>query len=172
MEVKGGDNINNMMMRRDFHLISEEFKTENFTLQTVSRLIEQIRLYKNNLTKEQAVLLLEIPISILENDVEIMGSGRWSKTNGHYFSGNITWVNSDYFTKLKEKFASCKFGLEDIIDLARQVRDNFEELSSASDFLLRNVEVTLRDDVKLIAGSTFEKSGKVFAENIDKAIQI
>ena len=169
---KTGKTRYSLDIKRDFGRISQEFREGNFSLQTVSRLIEIIRLYRKNLTPETASILLEIPINVLENDVELKNSEKWVKENSDYFAGNITWVDSDFLIDMKKKFYEGKFDLNTIIKLTRHVKDNFEELWSASEFLLRNTEVTIRDDVEISKYSNFSHSGNTFANQIDSALSI
>ena len=157
-------------MKRDFNILSKELKSDNFDLRTISNIVSNIRMHNGNLTAEQAKKLLEIPINVLENDVELISKVTWQSEHAHYFSGNITWVESDYFIKLKHRFANKNYTLSDIIDIAKIVGDEFDEYRSASEFLLRNVEVVLRDDVRLTGYTNFKQSGNVYAKIIDDAI--
>ncbi|MCA1028854.1 hypothetical protein [Cytobacillus kochii] len=161
--------MSDLSMVRDFFIIKEAFENGDFSLQTVSELIITIRRYRDELTSEQAVLLLEIPLNVLENDVELKEDGLWQKSNRDYFSGNMNVHDSDYIKELKERITLASFGLEDISDLTKYIQGNFKELSMSVEFLLRNVEVTIRDDVKLNAHSTFNKSGKAFAHYIERS---
>lgn len=161
-----------IQMERDLNSISRLFKSGEYDLQTISKLVVYIRKYRNLLTPDQAALLLEIPINILKNDVELKSPNKWQKDNAEYFGGNITWVKTEYFNELRKKFFSANFELDDIIDIAEHVKDDYENLSRASEFLLRNVEVAIRDDVNVLRYSDFKDSGAVFAKYIDKAIDI
>ena len=161
-----------MDMERDLNSISKLFKLGEFNLQTISNLVVYIREHRRLLTPEQAALLLEIPINVLKNDVELKKPAKWKIDNADYFGGNITWVSTKYFDELKKKFYSANFELGDIIDIAEHVKNDYDNLSSASEFLLRNVEVVIRDDVDLTSYSNFHDSGAVFSKYIDKAIGI
>ncbi|MEK5393987.1 hypothetical protein NSQ59_27185 [Margalitia sp. FSL K6-0131] len=160
--------MSDLSMVRDFFIIKEAFENGDFSLQTISDLIVTIRTYRNKLTSEQAVLLLDIPLNVLENDVELKDNGLWQKSNRDYFSGNMNVHDSDYIKELKERITLASFGLKDIYDLTKYVQGNFKVLSGV-DFLLRNAEVTIRDDVKLKTYSTFNNSGKAFAFYIERA---
>lgn len=153
---------------RDFFMLKESFENGDFSLQTISDLIVTIRTHHDKLTSEQANLLLEIPLNVLENDVELKNSGSWQESKRGYFLGNMNTGDTD-LKYLKERIASETFNLKDIFSLTKYVQDNFEELSISVDFLLRNAEVTIRDDVRLYSYSTFNKSGKAFAHYIERA---
>lgn len=154
---------------RDFFILKDSFESGDFNLQIASNLIVKIREHRKDLTSEQVALLLEIPLNVLENDVELINPGSWQESNKKYFIGNMDVNNSDYIKALKEKISNATFELEDIHELTKYVQDNFEELSLGVDFLLRNAEVTIRDDVKLNPYSTFNQSGKAFAHYIERA---
>lgn len=163
--------MNDLELIRDFYEISQSFSEGNYDLLTISGIISKIRSYAAILSPEEARILLDIPISILENDVELINPNKWAEKNSGYFAGNITWVDSNYFNQLKTKFAYGSFDLNDIVDLVKKVRDDYLNLYLASEFLLRNVEVTFRDDVKLVDVARFHKNGNLFAEQIKKAIK-
>lgn len=164
--------MSDLQLKRDFNEIADEFLAGNFDPTTVSKIITLIREYQGKLSPEQVKILLEIPINVLENDVELINPDLWVSHNRGYFSGNITWVESEYFDDIKKRFATGNFGLGDIIELAKTVQNDYENLYSASEFLLRNVEVTLRDDVQLKGYTSFHKSGNVFSEQVKKAINL
>lgn len=161
--------MSNLSIVRDFFILKESFENGDFSLQTVSDLIVTIRTHHSKLTNEQANLLLEIPLNVLKNDVELKNSISWQESRRGYFLGNMNTDDTDFVKNLKEKVASASFNLEDIFSLIKYVQDNFEELSTSVDFLLRNAEVTIRDDVRLYSSSTFNNSGKAFARCIDRA---
>lgn len=159
-------------MQRQFNFISRSFKSGKFSLQTIKELIYYTRAYKNVLTNDQVAILLSIPINVLEYDVYLKNPQKWQEERGEYFAGNIvlSMVGTGYLSKLKKRFSEGKFELEDIISIARHVKKDYLKLLEASEYLLRNVEVTIRDDVDLLNYSTFTNCGDVFARYVDKAI--
>lgn len=157
-------------MMRDFNLISRAFLSDDFSLSTVSELIVTIRSYRYKLTQEQISDLLDIPINILEEDVELKNATAYL-SNGHYFAGNITVKGDSFLDSIRLKFEnSPSFDLVDIIDLTKYIRDNISVVNRDLDFILRNTEVTLRDDVHLLSLSNFQRSGRVFAKIIDAVL--
>lgn len=164
----GGISMSNLTMVREFFILKDSFENGDFSLRTVSDLIVTIRENRNNLTGEQAALLLDIPLNVLEYDVELTDKGSWQESNRGYFLGNMG-VDTEYVNELRQKITVGSFSLKDIYDLTKYVQENFKDLSLGADFLLRNAEVTLRDDVKLHNYSTFNKSGKAFAHYIQLA---
>lgn len=156
-----------MNMQRDFNEISEKFRKGEFSLQTVSYLVTMIRNCANTLVEQELDLPLEIPMNVLQNDVEVINLGKWQNDNTRYFA-----ENSHSYNPLYQKFNSGAFYLNDVYVVTSYVQHNFIKLGIDRDFLLRIPEVTLRDDVALVKGSNFMGSGRVFANYIDKAIQL
>ncbi len=163
--------MNDMTMERDFNVFKEDFLNGDFDLNTIVELIIKVRHYRNKLTSEQAAILLEIPLNVLENDVELKNNGDWQRRNSDHFSGNMG-ANIDYIKELRDKIMSNNYELNDIYDLTKYVQENFASLSGSVEYLLRNAEVTIRNDVNLYSYSNFNKSGKVFAKYIEKALNI
>lgn len=159
-----------LQTKRDFNKLAQEFMNNKFDLTTVSNLIVLVRGYNKEISKYEAELLLEIPLNVLSNDVELIDESEWADKNAGYFEGNITWTDDDFKNFWKSKFSSGKYGLKDIIELCKVVSEDFEKYRNSCEFLLRNVEVTLRDDVKIKKSSNFKDSGNVFSSHILKAI--
>lgn len=160
-------------LQRVFNEYSKKFKRGDYNLETIESLVNDIRFSIPELTKEEVILLLDIPISVLKHDVDIEDLKNWQKQNSEYFSGNMCLENEAFVKKLQKKFGNGDFYIEDIIEIAAFVKDNYEKLvkkyETGIEIILRNVEVTFRD-VKLINGSNFSESGNIFAKYIDKAI--
>ncbi|MBC9783531.1 hypothetical protein H1S01_03265 [Heliobacterium chlorum] len=158
-------------MLREFNLVSEQFERGQYNLGIISSLIVKIRRFNKSLTPEQAQILLEIPKNVLQNDVTLKDDeGKWARTNAGYFSGNMTQTKDPFIREMKAKFSSGNYELADIARLTEYTQKNFKKLEV--EFILRNPEVTLRDDVELIPGSSFLQSGRVFAAVINKALSI
>jgi hypothetical protein len=152
--------------------IKINFNNNEFDLQTISHLIALIRSNKFILTKEQIQKLLEIPIDLLENDVALNSISEFENFGG-YFSGNIRLNNDDSFLKFKKVFENHKHTLEDISEFIQLIHERImidKNLLFEIEFLLRNPEVVIRDDVSLHGYSNFKKSGAVFALYIDTVI--
>jgi len=166
------DNIN---LKRKFNKISKDFKNNNFKLDTVAALVDEIRRGISSLTAQEAELLLEIPISVLETDVELTNLEEWKEQNRKYFSENMT-LDDLYIINLKNKFKEGFYDLDDIKNLTLYIKDNFDDLNDkfgrTTGLLLRNVEVTIREDVKLINNDNFYASGNIFSQYIDEAINL
>ncbi|WP_322904796.1 hypothetical protein [Paenibacillus campi] len=163
--------MQNLSMLRNFNELYEDFQNGQFDLVTVSNILVSIRKYENDLTHEQIKLLLNIPINIMEHDVEISNYSEFMEFGG-YFSGNITSQDDEILNKFKEKFRLKQYDLQDIISLTKYVQDNIELIDSDIELILRNPEVTIRDDIKLLEYSNFKKSGRVFAKQIKEAVDL
>lgn len=159
-----------LQMLRAFNEISEEFlNRDKISLDTVSNLIVSIRLYRYELSKKQLRVLLQIPLNILQNDVELKDPTGYT-IHGDYFSGNMVLRGDDFMDVLKKKFSSSMFSLEDVTTLTKYIRDNIENIKGEIEYMLRIPEVTIRDDVHLISSSNFGRSGRVFSKIIDNAM--
>lgn len=133
----------------------------------MAAICEDIRMYRKYLTNKEKEELLQILIYVLDNMCKIKGSEKiWAKNNSEYFSGNMCG-RDELCDKYKLKFNSCCFKLEDISQLAKDIAQNEEYYNN--DFYLRNVEVTLRDDVK-ITKSLLKKEGYLLADKLEKII--
>ena len=165
--------MQNLNLQRVFNEYSKKFKSDDFNLGTIEKLVDDIRFSIPELTKDELNLLLEIPIDVLKHDVDLIDLKNWQKENSEYFSGNMYLKDDEFISNLNVKFSSGDFYLEDIIEIAVYVKDNYEKLTekygSSLEIILRNVEVTFRD-VKLINVDNFNASGNIFAKHIDKAI--
>lgn len=156
--------------KRLFYDIAQKFKDNEYSISTVSEIITTLRENKDEITDLEAEKLLEIPINILKNDVDIQDEKNWANDNASYFGSNVTWVDSNFQEKWKNKFYSKNFQLSDVIELTEIVKNNFKKYRDASEFLLRNAEVTLRDDVVLKSHSSFKRHGDFFYEEIKNLI--
>ena len=156
-----------LRMKRDFNLISVAFRSGEFNLETLAKLIEQIRDAKQILSKEQAEMLLEVPIDVLESDVALRAPESFARENSEYFYGNMRHL---HINDVDAKFKLARYDLDDIRSLTAHIQTDFCALRDHVEYLLRIPEVTLRDHVKLKEDSSYLKSGRVFADQIDKAM--
>lgn len=101
--VEGKQLMRKIDVLRTFNEISKTFLSGNYTLRTLSELLVAIRGNRYELTSEQINKLMEIPISVLANDVELRNKQDF-KEFGHYFSGNITVRSDKYLSTLSGKF--------------------------------------------------------------------
>ena len=150
--------MNDLSAVRDFDVIRKNFESGNFSLQTITELIIKIREHRYKLSDKEASGLLEIPVNVLKNDVELVNENTWKNQNSGYFSGNMTAKYDAYVCEMREKIERKEFSFEDIVELTMYVKDNFKELKGDVDFILRNPEVTIRDDVRLYPYSNFKES--------------
>lgn len=157
-------------IKSKFYEIAKEFKNDQFDLKTVARIIIFIRSERKDLTAQEARLLLQIPINVLENDIELINKPKWVEENGSYFVGNITWADNEFTDKWKTRFSKDNFGLADMVELCKIIADDFDKYRSCCEFVLRNPEVTLRNDVKLKKSSNFNYRGELYYEEILKAL--
>jgi hypothetical protein len=157
---------------RELNDIKIIFNNNEHDLQTISHLITIIRGNKYNLGKENIRKLLEIPLDVLEHDVELKKESEFIKF-GSYFSGNIRTSNDMSILKFKDIFENHEHTLQDIVDFTKAIYNRInvdEKMIYEIEFLLRNPEVVIRDDINLYRYSNFNKSGSIFALYIDNVI--
>lgn len=144
-----------------FAKIYSKFYNEEHTPTDVGELIETIRYNKRFISDDAKKLLLQIPLCVLEDQVEIKNSATWAKQNGDYFAENYVQE------PIHSRFKSNNFDLDIMVECLNEIICDSSKLNS--DFHLRNPEVTLRDDVTIKKLSNFKESGKLFARIMDKA---
>lgn len=144
-----------------FSNIYSKFCNEEHTPTDVGKLIETIRYNKHSISDTATQLLLQIPLCVLKDQVEIKNSTDWAKQNGEYFAGNYA------DEPLHSRFNSKDFDLNIMVECLNEIISDPEKLHS--DFHMRNPEVTLRDDAVIKEYSNFKESGRLFARMMDKA---
>lgn len=147
-----------------FAAVYSDFCNETHTPTDVSMIIQAIRENKRVISDEAKITLLQIPLFVLGNQVELKDEDFWSKKNGDYFAGN--WKEEP----LHSKFISTDFDLTTIEKGLQLIMGDPKLLNS--DLYLRNPEVTLRDDVRVKEYSSFKESGKIFARLMEKAFDL
>lgn len=147
-----------------FANIYSSLHNETHTLDDISKIIETLRHNSRNISDKAKIILLQIPLHVLINQVEITDIYAWRKNNSNYFSGN--WKEEP----LHSKYKSGNFDLSTIVESLQTIMSDTKLLNS--DFHLRNPEVTLRDDVTVKQYSNFKESGKIFARLMDKAFEL
>lgn len=159
--MKGGLSIMELQTQIKFANIYSKFYNEEHTPSDIGRLIEILRENKKSISDESKKLLLQIPLCVLEHQVQITNINDWANQNGHYFAGNYAQE------PLHSRFESNNFDLSIIVECLKEVIADSLKLNS--DFHLRNPEVTLQHDVSVKDYSNFKESGKIFAHIMDKA---
>lgn len=164
--------MSNLQVMRSFNAISQEFMSNDFDLRTVAELIARMRLHRHDLSSDQFKNLLEIPIDVLCYDVvEKDKKVKFLYSETDYFYGNMKHAARDheYFQQFLDRMRAKDLSLNDMIAYTRYIQEN---PSLHDDYLLRNTEVTLREFVILSDFSNFMRSGRVFANLIDRIIGI
>lgn len=141
--------------------IYSKFYNEKHTPSDIGKLIQMLRENKQHISDESKKVLLQIPLCVLENQVEIENVSDWAEKNSHYFAGNYAQE------PLHSRFESKNFDISIMVECLNEIIADTSKLNS--DFHLRNPEVTLRDDVHIKDYSNFKESGKLFAHIMDKA---
>lgn len=167
----------NDLTKRRFQKISNKFKIGDFNLNTIAIIIDDIRFSVGELNSDEVKLLLEIPISVLKLDVDLNDESQWSKENMDYFAGNLC-IEDEFVMDLRKKVLEGHYGINDMLRSLEYVKDNYNSLINrhgrSIELILRNPEVTLREDCKLLKGKEgeFRNSGKLFAQCVENAINL
>lgn len=154
----------NLATQCEFAHIYNALRNNKHTMQTISQIVELARYNSRYISDEAKLKLLEIPLQVLKNQAELRElESTWTEGRGSYFAGN---ANGDDFKKL---FAEKNFDLSTMVEYLEYIMNDPDALHS--DFKLRNVEVTLRDDVVKIY-SSFDECGIIFARAMEEAFQL
>ena len=167
--------MNSLTLKRRFSKISNKFKKGNFDLNTVAGIIDEIRFSIGELTSDEVELLLEIPISVLKLNVDLNDKSTWYQENLDYFAGNLC-IEDDFVMDLRKKVLEGKCGIDDMWDSLEYVKNNYNKLRTRHgrniELILRNPEVTIREDCKIINEDEFRNNGELFAQYVEKAIKL
>ncbi|MBU3112110.1 hypothetical protein [Clostridium lacusfryxellense] len=167
--------MRSLTLKKRFLKISNKFKTGDFNLSTVATIIDEIRFSMGELTSDEVELLLEIPISVLKLDVDLNDKSIWCQENLDYFSGNLC-IEDDFVMDLRKKVLDGKCEINDMMGSLEYVKNNYNKLRTRHgrniELILRNPEVTIREDCKLINEDEFSNRGGLFAKYVDKAIKL
>lgn len=168
--------MNKLVLKRKFNKINKSFKDNNFNLDTIAELLEEIRFNITGFSKSEFDLLMKVPYEILKHDCQLKDKEKWVEENREYFSGNVEWLKDEYFENLGYKFTKNMYCIDDLLGTVKYISDNYELLikkfGRGIETPLRNIEVTIRDDVNLICFKQFNSKGNIFAQCIDEAINL
>ncbi|HEY8804808.1 MAG TPA: hypothetical protein VIM42_06830 [Clostridium sp.] len=167
--------MNELTLKRRFLKISNKFRTGDFNLSTIAMIIDEIRFSVGELTSDEVKLLLEIPMSVLKHDVDLNDESHWSKENMDYFGGNLC-IEDEFVMDLRKKVLKGHCGFNDMWSSLEYVKNNYNKLITKHgrniELILRNPEVTIREDCKIVNEDEFRNSGEIFAQYVDKAINL
>jgi len=151
----------NLNIQIKFAKIYSNFLNEVHTPKDISELIETIRYNSSNISYQAKKTLLQIPLCVLEDQVQLKDYKTWVSNNSSYFAGNCS------FEPFHSTFNSGNFDLKTMYDYLKDIISDSQKINS--DFCLRNIEVTFRDDVVTEQYSTFKESGKIYARIMEQA---
>lgn len=163
--------VEKLNMRKSFRKIYEEIKQNNIQLETISEILTLVREYRYKLNEFEVANLLDIPIDVLRNHVVVIDKKSFLRS-GSYFAGNMNTTNDEYMKSFKKKFENQNFSLDDISEILEYAQKNFKVLGNSIDFILRNPEVVIRDDVKLQSTKKFNESSKIYCDKIENVLSI
>lgn len=155
--------------------MNNQFRTGNFNLSTIAAIIDEIRFSIGELTCDEVKLLLEIPISVLKLDVSLKNESLWLQENMDYFAGNLC-IEDEFVMTLRKKILKGKCGINDMWSSLEYVKNNYNKLINRHgrnlELILRNSEVTISEDCKIVNEDEFRSNGELFAQYIDRAINL
>ncbi|MBU3180042.1 hypothetical protein [Clostridium psychrophilum] len=165
--------MNESALKRRFLKISNKFRTGDFNLSTVAVIIDEIRFSLGELTSGEVRLLLEIPINVLKFDVDLNDESNWSKENMDYFASNLC-IEDEFVMKLRKKVLNGQSGINDMWSSLEYVKNNYNQLTNKHgrniELILRNPEITIREDCKIVNEDEFKNNGELFAQYIENAV--
>lgn len=147
----------------EFASIYGKLKTNTHTLEDVSEIIWIVNQMDESVTNEAKAMIMEIPLYVLQNEVELSIKDEDVAGRGMYFAGN-----SNMAGEYRELFENGNYDLSTIINQFKNVID--DNLFHA--FAMRNAQVVLRDDVRLKYKEHFKESGVFFAYILEKAFEL
>jgi len=165
--------MKDLTTKRKFFNISNQFKKGDFDLGTISTLLEELSY--SGLTSDEVKLLLEVPISVLKVDVYLKDESHWREDNKEYFSGNLCDKKDEFVINLRKNVVKGNYSIKDMCDSLEYVKDNYDELVEKGtniELILRSPNVTIREDCKIFDETQFISSGELFAQYVDKAINL
>ena len=149
-----------------FATIYSHFCNEIHTLRDIGNLITQIRASRHKISDEAKKCMLEIPLTVLKEQVELNTDiSSWTSSEGSYFAGNCV-----HNAKYKSIFENRTFNLDTMVVLLEDIMNDPAMLNS--DFYLRNPEVTIHRFVSVKEFSNFENSGLLFAHVMEEAFRL
>ena len=167
--------MKDLTLKRRFLKINNQFRTGNFNLSTIAAIIDEIRFSIGQLTCEEVKLLLEIPINVLKLDVCLTNETLWRQENMDYFAGNLC-LEDEFVMHLRKKILEGKCDINDMLISLEYVKNNYNKLLNRHgrniELILRNPEVTLSEDCKIVNEDEFGNNGELFAQYVDKAINL
>lgn len=167
--------MNSLTLKRRFLKISNKFRTGSFNLGAVSGIIDEIRFSIGELTSDEVELLLEIPISVLKLDVDLNDEDIWCEENIDYFAGNLC-IEDEFVMDLRKRVLEGQCSINDMWGSLEYVKNNYNKLRNRHgrniELILRNPEITIREDCKIVNEEEFRNSGELFAQYVDKAINL
>ena len=167
--------MNKLSLRNRFLKVGNKFRTGDFNLITVATIIDEIRYSVGELTSNEVRVLLEIPISVLKDDVSLKNEVLWCRENKDYFAGNLC-IEDDFGMDLRKKVLECSCDISDMLQSLEYVKDNYNRLINRHgrniELILRNPEVTLREDCIIVNEDKFRSKGELFSKYIDKAVNL
>lgn len=151
----------NLQIQIKFAEIYSKFQHENHTPKDIGILIGILRFNDHYISDDSKKLLLQIPLCVFANQVEVTNTAHWAKYNGAYFAENYPEE------PLHSRFESNDFDLSIMVECLNEIISDPSKLNSG--IHLRIPEAPLIHEVSVKENSNFKECGKLFAHIMDKA---
>ena len=155
--------------------VVEKCKSGTCTFTDLSEVVRIIRENIHHVDKKTQAALLEPVYEVLLVHAKLSPNFMkdWNKSNNEYLAGNLNPTPNDtalakFSKKYRDILSRDGFELSIIILMFRDLLDNYEEL--ANDFNIRDIEVTLRDDLIPIDPKAFIACEQGLAEKLTNAL--
>ncbi|GAA0076294.1 hypothetical protein UT300005_06720 [Clostridium sp. CTA-5] len=160
----------NLLTKKRFNNIKREFISGDYDLQTIRWLVAEIRNTIWDIDKEEFEKLINIPISILKQDVCIEDYELWQKENKNYLLKNLSNFKEKYFLDLKAKIYQEKYSIKDMLETLEYINENFNELKEKYhgeiEIPLRNIEIVFKN-LKLLKEEELILNKELFVQRIE-----
>ena len=154
--------------------IADKCQSGNFTFNDLSEIVTSIQFNLNHINKKVQIALLEPLYKMLLNHGKLSPNfkKKKKKDDNSYLMGNLqpseNGVKGKFSSKYRDILNRDSFDLSIIILMFRDLLDNYDNLADA--FNLRDIEVTMRDDVIPIDQKAFIACGQKLAQDLINAL--
>ncbi|BDH62324.1 hypothetical protein MTP04_24540 [Lysinibacillus sp. PLM2] len=163
--------MTSLAVKRQFNKTYTKFLNNEAKMKDVSKLILLVRENKNTLSESQIKDILEIPQSVLEENVVLK---KHKKDESLYFANN-GFINSQIpqVAEIGERFLKGDYDNFIFVEILEFCRNNISDVKPNIEYWLRNPEVALRDDVIEVRWQTeFEQDQSLFASILKRVLEL
>lgn len=158
-------------VKRRFNEFYIKFSNNEASIHDISKLITVVRENIYLLSDSQIKDILEIPQSVLTEDVVLK---KYNSAESSYFANNKFNQNQiKEIADIGQHFLSGNYDENIFVEIIEFCRNNISDARYGMDFYLRNPEAALRDDViELKYQTRFEQDQNLFATILKKSLDL